>query len=68
MKVGITLPNLGEQATRENVLESANQAEKEVFDSVGHHKNSLANKNHNQHMRQLLTAAFQLNIKKHWIH
>lgn len=34
MKVGITLPNLGEQATRENILESASQAEREGFDSV----------------------------------
>ena len=34
MKVGITLPNLGPQATRENILHSANQAEKEGFDSV----------------------------------
>jgi probable F420-dependent oxidoreductase len=34
MKVGITLPNLGPQATRENVLQTAIQAEKEGFDSV----------------------------------
>jgi len=34
MKVGITLPNLGPQATRENVLQTASQAEKEGFDSV----------------------------------
>lgn len=34
MKVGITLPNLGVQATRENVLQTAVQAEKEGFDSV----------------------------------
>jgi probable F420-dependent oxidoreductase len=34
MKVGITIPNLGPQATRENVLHSAIQAEKEGFDSV----------------------------------
>jgi alkanesulfonate monooxygenase SsuD/methylene tetrahydromethanopterin reductase-like flavin-dependent oxidoreductase (luciferase family) len=34
MKVGITLPNLGEQATRDNVLNSASQAEKEGFDSA----------------------------------
>jgi probable F420-dependent oxidoreductase len=34
MKAGITLPVLGEQATRENVLESATKAEKEGFDSV----------------------------------
>jgi alkanesulfonate monooxygenase SsuD/methylene tetrahydromethanopterin reductase-like flavin-dependent oxidoreductase (luciferase family) len=34
MKIGITLPNLGPQATRENVLESATKAEKEGFDSL----------------------------------
>ena len=34
MKVGITLPNLGPQATRENVLKLATQAEKEGFDSL----------------------------------
>ncbi len=34
MKVGITLPNLGPQATRENVLQTAIQAENEGFDSV----------------------------------
>ncbi|MGC1932776.1 MAG: LLM class flavin-dependent oxidoreductase [Candidatus Nitrosopolaris sp.] len=34
MKVGIMLPNLGPQATRNNVLETAIQAEKEGFDSV----------------------------------
>jgi probable F420-dependent oxidoreductase len=34
MKVGITLPNLGPQATRDNVLQTATQAEKEGFDSV----------------------------------
>ena len=34
MKVGITLPNLGPQATRDNVLHTAIQAEKEGFDSV----------------------------------
>jgi alkanesulfonate monooxygenase SsuD/methylene tetrahydromethanopterin reductase-like flavin-dependent oxidoreductase (luciferase family) len=34
MKVGITLPNLGSQATRDNVLQTATQAEKEGFDSV----------------------------------
>ena len=34
MKVGITIPNLGPQATRENVLQTAIQAEKEGFDSV----------------------------------
>src|SRR5215467_15846505 len=31
MKVGITIPNLGPQATRENVLQTAIQAEKEGF-------------------------------------
>jgi alkanesulfonate monooxygenase SsuD/methylene tetrahydromethanopterin reductase-like flavin-dependent oxidoreductase (luciferase family) len=35
MKVGITIPNLGPQATKENVLRTAPfQAEKEGFDSV----------------------------------
>ena len=34
MKVGITLPNLGPQATKENVLQTATQAEKEGFDSL----------------------------------
>jgi hypothetical protein len=33
MKVGITLPNLGPQATRDNALQTAIQAEKEGFDS-----------------------------------
>jgi hypothetical protein len=34
MKVDITLPNLGPQATRDNTLHTAIQAEKEGFDSV----------------------------------
>jgi probable F420-dependent oxidoreductase len=34
MKVGITLPNLGPQATRDNILQTAIQTEKEGFDSV----------------------------------
>jgi probable F420-dependent oxidoreductase len=34
MKVGITLPNLGPQATRDNIVQTAIQAEKEGFDSV----------------------------------
>jgi probable F420-dependent oxidoreductase len=34
MRVGITLPNLGPQATKENVLQTAIQAEKEGFDSL----------------------------------
>ena len=34
MKVGITLPNLGIQATRENVPECAIQAEEQGFDSL----------------------------------
>ncbi len=34
MKVGITLPNLGPQATKDNLLQTATQAEKEGFDSV----------------------------------
>jgi len=36
MKVGITLPNLGPQATRDNILQTAIQAEKEgAFDRYG---------------------------------
>jgi probable F420-dependent oxidoreductase len=34
MKVGITLPNIGPQATRENILQLAIEAEKEGFDSL----------------------------------
>src|SRR5215467_9666611 len=34
MKVGITLPNLGPQATRDNILQTAIQAENEGFDSL----------------------------------
>src|SRR5215211_2028594 len=34
MKVGITLPNIGPQATTENILQLAVQAEKEGFDSL----------------------------------
>ena len=34
MKVGITLPNLGTQATRDNLLQTATRAEREGFDSV----------------------------------
>src|SRR5215467_13877690 len=34
MKVGIVLPNIGPQATRENIIRSATKAEKEGFDSV----------------------------------
>ena len=34
MRVGITIPNLGPQATRENALQTAIQAESEGFDSV----------------------------------
>ena len=34
MKFGIALPNLGPQATRETVLHTAIQAEKEGFDSI----------------------------------
>ena len=33
MKVGITLPNLGIQATRDNIIQTATQAEKEGFES-----------------------------------
>jgi len=32
--VGITLPQAGQQATRENVIQTAQQAEKEGFDSL----------------------------------
>ena len=35
MKVGITIPNLGPQATRENVLQTAIQAEKKVLIRCG---------------------------------
>ena len=34
MKIGITLPQIGQQATRENVIQMANIAEKEGFDSL----------------------------------
>ena len=34
MKVGIALPSLGPQATRDNILQTATQAEREGFDSV----------------------------------
>ena len=34
MKVGITLPQAGQQATRENIIQAATQAEGEGFDSV----------------------------------
>jgi probable F420-dependent oxidoreductase len=34
LKVGITLPQSGQQATRENVIQTAQQAEKEGFDSL----------------------------------
>ena len=34
LKVGITLPQAGQQATRENVIQTAQQAEKEGFDSL----------------------------------
>ena len=34
MKVGIVLPIAGEQATRENIIQIAKQAEKEGFDSL----------------------------------
>ena len=40
MKVGITLPNLGPQATRDNILQTAIQAEKEGFNLVGRYLNS----------------------------
>ena len=34
MKIGITLPQAGQQATRENVIQMANLAEREGFDSL----------------------------------
>jgi alkanesulfonate monooxygenase SsuD/methylene tetrahydromethanopterin reductase-like flavin-dependent oxidoreductase (luciferase family) len=34
LKVGITLPQAGQQATRENVIQTAQQAEEEGFDSL----------------------------------
>jgi alkanesulfonate monooxygenase SsuD/methylene tetrahydromethanopterin reductase-like flavin-dependent oxidoreductase (luciferase family) len=34
LKIGITLPQAGQQATRENVIQLANLAEKEGFDSL----------------------------------
>ena len=34
MKVGITLPQSGQQATRENIIQAARQAEEESFDSA----------------------------------
>jgi probable F420-dependent oxidoreductase len=34
LKIGITLPQNGQQATRENVVQTAQQAEKEGFDSL----------------------------------
>jgi hypothetical protein len=34
MKVGITLPNVGPQATSKNIFQLATQAEKEGFDSL----------------------------------
>jgi alkanesulfonate monooxygenase SsuD/methylene tetrahydromethanopterin reductase-like flavin-dependent oxidoreductase (luciferase family) len=34
MKIGITLPHLGPNATKENILKIALDAEKEGFDSI----------------------------------
>ena len=34
MKVGITLPQIGEQATKENVINLSSNAEKQGFDSL----------------------------------
>ena len=34
MKVGITLPQIGQQATKDNIIHVARQAEKEGFDSI----------------------------------
>jgi hypothetical protein len=38
MKVGITLLNLGPQATRENILTLATRSEKEGFDSMDYNE------------------------------
>ena len=34
MKVGMVLPEAGQQATRENIIQAAKQAEEERFDSL----------------------------------
>ena len=34
MKIGITLPQFGSQATKENIIELAKTAEQEQFDSL----------------------------------
>jgi hypothetical protein len=36
MKVGVTLPQLGKQATRENLIQFASNAEESGFDSFGY--------------------------------
>lgn len=35
MKIGMLLPSAGQQATRENIIHAAMQAEEERFDSRG---------------------------------
>ena len=64
MKVGITLPNLGPQATRDNILQTATQAEKEGFDSVW----TITRILWPLKPQDLLTEAFQLNIRLHLTH
>jgi alkanesulfonate monooxygenase SsuD/methylene tetrahydromethanopterin reductase-like flavin-dependent oxidoreductase (luciferase family) len=34
MKIGMLLPSAGQQATRENIIQAAKQAEEEGFDSL----------------------------------
>lgn len=34
MKTGLTLPQAGEQATKENIVDTAKKAEREGFDSL----------------------------------
>lgn len=34
MKTGLTLPQAGEQATKENIVDTAKEAEREGFDSL----------------------------------
>jgi hypothetical protein len=34
MKVGMVLPDAGQQATKENIIHATNQSEKEGFDSL----------------------------------
>jgi alkanesulfonate monooxygenase SsuD/methylene tetrahydromethanopterin reductase-like flavin-dependent oxidoreductase (luciferase family) len=34
LKIGLTLPQAGEQVTKDNIVDTAKKAEKEGFDSV----------------------------------